>query len=85
MDKEFLTQLVNLFAPEGIWAVLSLVLIFYILWRQEKRDEQLDAREKKREARQDAHDLKYQEAISKLADSFEELEEIRKILDAKLH
>ena len=34
-----LSTLIEIFAPEGVWAVLSLVLIFYIIHRQDKRDE----------------------------------------------
>ena len=45
-------ELISIFAPEGIWAVLSLSLIFYIIKGQEHRDE-----------RQDERDKKYQETI----------------------
>ena len=34
-----LLTLFDFLAPEGVWAVLSLVLIFYIIHRQDKRDE----------------------------------------------
>lgn len=74
MDQTFFAQILDLFAPEGVWAILSLMLIFYILWRQEKRDEQLDEREKERDSR----DMKYQDSLSKLADAYEKMEKILK-------
>ncbi len=42
-----LENFIEYFAPEGIWAVLSLMLIFYIIKAQEKRDLRQDEREQK--------------------------------------
>lgn len=39
-------QILNLAASQGIWALLSVVLIFYILKAQEKRDSKQEEREK---------------------------------------
>lgn len=66
-------ELISYFAPEGVWAVLSLCLIFYIIKGQEKRD-----------ARQDERDQKYQNIIADLSKSLQDVSEIKKILDEKL-
>lgn len=79
-----LQELMGIFAPEGVWAVLSLVLIAYILRRQEKRDERQNLREEKRDNLQGIRDKKHQESIAKLANAFEELEEIKRILSETL-
>lgn len=62
-------QLVNLFAPEGVWAILSLFLILYIIRTQEKRD-----------AKQDARDQKYQDIVADLSEALKDLHEIKEIL-----
>lgn len=67
-----ITDLIEMFAPEGVWAVLSLILIFYIIRTQEKRD-----------CKQDERDMKYQDIIAKLTDSLRDLKEIKNILDNK--
>jgi len=60
-------------ATQGIWAVLSISLIFYILKNQEKRDMAQEAREKK-----------YQEIISSLTEKLNTMEDIKKdILEIK--
>ncbi|MDD4700344.1 MAG: BhlA/UviB family holin-like peptide, partial [Oscillospiraceae bacterium] len=59
---------------EGVWAVLSLVLIFYIIKNQEKRD-----------TRQDERDKKYQNIIENLSKLLREMNEIKNILDKKLN
>jgi len=59
-------ELVKLALSQGIWAALSIVLIFYILKAQEKRDMIQEEREKK-----------YQEIISRLSEKFNLLEDIR--------
>ena len=46
MNKEFF----DLVATQGIWALLSVSLIFYILKAQEKRDELQEKREAKYQA-----------------------------------
>ncbi|SHJ35802.1 BhlA/UviB family holin-like peptide [Lutispora thermophila] len=52
---------------QGIWAALSIVLIFYILKAQEKRDTTQEEREKR-----------YQEIISNLSEKINLLEEVRR-------
>ncbi len=60
---------------QGIWAVLSIFLLFYILKAQEKRDLKQDEREKN-----------YQDIISKLTDKFNIVEDMRKdVEDIKSH
>ncbi len=60
-------ELLNLASTQGIWAALSIVLIFYILKAQERRD-----------IRQDDRDHKYQKIILELT---EKLEITKQILD----
>ena len=45
--KVEINDFISYFAPEGVWAILSLILIFYIIKGQEKRDERQDERDKK--------------------------------------
>lgn len=68
-----IADFIRYFAPEGIWAILSLMLIFYIIKNQEKRDE-----------RQDERDAKYQSTISDLAKALQDMNEIKKMLEQKL-
>lgn len=63
MEKEILTQAVS----QGIWAVLSIFLLFYILKAQEKRDMKQEEREKN-----------YQDIITKLTDKFDIVDEVKK-------
>lgn len=63
-----MTNLIEMFAPEGVWAVLSLILIFYIIITQEKRD-----------LKQDERDMKYQDIIWSLTDSLRDLKDIKNI------
>lgn len=51
-------DLLSFFVGDGIWALLSGILIFYILKAQEKRDD-----------RQDARDIQYQTIISNLSET----------------
>ncbi len=44
---------------QGIWTVLTVVLLFYIIRTQERRDEKQDEREKK-----------YQELLNSLSEKF---------------
>lgn len=60
-------EVIKLAASQGIWAVLSIVLIFYILKAQETRDSNQEEREKN-----------YQTIISSLSDKFNILESIQK-------
>ncbi|WP_279146121.1 BhlA/UviB family holin-like peptide [Clostridium tyrobutyricum] len=59
-------EILKLASSQGIWAVLSVVLIFYILKAQEKRDGKQEEREKN-----------YQEIISKLTDKFNIVEDVK--------
>lgn len=81
---ETFTKLVEIFAPEGVWAVLSLILIFYIIRRQEKRDERQYERMEKKEAKQDAREKKYMDSIAKLTEGMNDIAEIKKLLNEKL-
>lgn len=60
-------KILELASTQGIWAVLSVVLIFYILKNQEKRD-----------LRQEDRENKYQEIISNLTDKFNLVEDVKK-------
>ncbi len=60
-------QLIKLASNQGIWAALSVALIFYILKTQEKRDDKQDQREKN-----------YQDIISKLTEKFNIIENVKK-------
>ena len=62
MEKVLQLELDN-----GIWAALSIILIFYILKAQEKRD-----------LRQDEREEKYQKIISELTEKFYIVEEVKK-------
>lgn len=55
---------------QGIWAALFVVLLFYILKKQEERDEKAEERE-----------TKYQEIIGKLTDKFSILEDVKKDIE----
>ncbi len=63
MENEVLKIAVN----QGLWAVLFVVLLFYILKQQEKRDKKSEEREGK-----------YQDIINKLTDKFSILEDVKK-------
>jgi hypothetical protein len=62
-----LEEAIQVALDHGIWAGLSMILIFYILKAQEKRDLRQDEREKN-----------YQEIISSLTEKFYIIEEIKK-------
>ena len=53
-------------SSQGIWTVLTVALIFYILKNQEKRD-----------IRQEEREIKYQNIISKLTEKLNLVEEIK--------
>jgi membrane protein implicated in regulation of membrane protease activity len=61
------SELLKLAASQGIWAALSVALIFYILKAQEKRDVTQEEREKN-----------YQSIISKLTERFNIVEDVKK-------
>jgi len=52
---------------QGVWAILSIFLIFYILKAQEKRDVKQEEREKN-----------YQDVISHLTDKLRIVDEVKK-------
>lgn len=60
-------KLVDLAWNQGIWAALSVVLIFYILKQQEKRDKAQDERERK-----------YQDVITDLTGNLNVVQEVKK-------
>ena len=69
-------KLIEMAATQGIWALLSIALIFYILKAQEKRD-----------VRQEERETNYQNIIAGLSDKLNlvediktEISEIKKIL-----
>jgi len=63
MESEILKAALS----QGIWAVLSIFLLFYILKAQEKRDMKQEEREKN-----------YQDIITKLTDKFDIVDEVKK-------
>lgn len=63
MENEILKTALS----QGIWAVLSIFLLFYILKAQEKRDMKQEEREKN-----------YQDIITKLTDKFDIVDEVKK-------
>lgn len=60
-------EIIDIAASQGVWAGLAVVLIFYILKQQEKRDKKQEAREKN-----------YQDIINKLTDKFNIIEDVKK-------
>ncbi|EJT5915586.1 hypothetical protein N2W46_002954 [Clostridium perfringens] len=59
-------ELIKLASSQGIWVALSVVLIFYILKAQEKRDLKQEEREEK-----------YQKIIKNLTDKLKVIENIK--------
>lgn len=55
-------ELIKIVSTQGVWAVLSFMLIFYILKAQERRDNKQEEREKK-----------YQDIIEQLTEKFEKI------------
>ncbi|CUO89374.1 MAG: BhlA/UviB family holin-like peptide [Clostridium butyricum] len=53
-------EIIQIVSSQGVWALLSFLLIYYIVKAQEKRDEKQDEREKN-----------YQVLISELTEKFE--------------
>lgn len=66
MEQEVLKMAMQ----QGMWAVLFVVLLFYILKKQEERDKKAEEREGK-----------YQEIIGKLTDKFSILEDVKKDIE----
>lgn len=69
-----LENILSYFSAEGVWAVLSVFLIFYIIKDQDKRDQ-----------RQALREDKYQEVIANLTTSLKDVAEIKEMLKEKLH
>lgn len=63
-------QLVELVSSQGIWACLTVILFFYTLRTQEKRDAKQEEREKK-----------YQDIICQLTDKLNILGDIKKDIE----
>lgn len=61
------SEIIKIASTQGIWAVLSASLIFYILKTQEKRDEKLDQKV-----------VNYQDIISKLTEKITVIEDVQK-------
>ncbi|WFD08697.1 BhlA/UviB family holin-like peptide [Tepidibacter hydrothermalis] len=59
-------KIIELASSQGIWTVLTVALIFYILKNQEKRD-----------LRQEEREIKYQNIISKLTEKLNLVEDIK--------
>ncbi len=59
-------KIIEMASSQGIWTVLTVALIFYILKNQEKRD-----------IRQEEREIKYQNIISKLTEKLNLVEEIK--------
>ncbi|AYF54535.1 hypothetical protein G8S49_10895 [Clostridium botulinum C] len=62
-------EILKLASSQGIWAALSVVLIFYILKAQEKRDLKQEQREEN-----------YQRIIKNLTDKLHLIEDVKKDL-----
>lgn len=60
-------NLIKIASTQGVWAALSVVLIFYILKAQEKRDFKQEEREKN-----------YQDIIKRLTEKFNIVEDVKK-------
>lgn len=54
------SEIIEVFASKGVWTLLSVLLIYYILKKQEERDKRQENREKN-----------YQKIISELTSKFE--------------
>ena len=63
-------DIIKIASTQGLWAVLTVILIFYILKSQEKIDEKQEKREKN-----------YQNIISKLTDKFNIMEGVKNDVD----
>ncbi|MEF9935002.1 MAG: BhlA/UviB family holin-like peptide [Clostridium sp.] len=65
------SEVIKLALSQGIWAVISVFLILYILKNQEKRDIKQDEREKS-----------YQDIISNLTDKLNLIENVKKDVES---
>lgn len=69
-----LESILTYFSAEGVWAILSVFLIFYIIKDQDKRDERQAQREEK-----------YQEVIAGLTTALKDVAEIKEMLKEKFN
>ncbi len=60
------SEILRIFASQGVWALLSLTLILYILKTQEKRD-----------TRQEEREINYQNIIISLTKELEVLDSLK--------
>ncbi|PHS28564.1 MAG: hypothetical protein COA82_13430 [Alkaliphilus sp.] len=68
-------EVLQIAATHGIWAFLSVSLIFYILKNQEKRD-----------VKQEQREIKYQEIISALTERLNIIDDIKEdVLEIKMN
>lgn len=64
------SEVIKIASTQGIWAVLSIILILYILKAQENRDKKQDLRENN-----------YQDIISKLTNKFNVIEDVKQDIE----
>lgn len=64
------SDIIKIASTQGLWAILTVILIFYILKSQEKIDEKQEKRGKN-----------YQNIISKLTDKFNIMEGVKNDVD----
>ena len=62
------SEILQLASTQGIWTVLSVILLFYIIRNQEKRDQKQDQRESK-----------YQDLLQKLTEQLDIVKDIKRL------
>lgn len=68
-------EIIKLASSQGIWAALSVALIFYVIKTQDKRD-----------LRQEEREQSYQKIISSLTDKLNIVEDVKKdVSEIKQH
>ncbi|MGL5258322.1 MAG: BhlA/UviB family holin-like peptide [Proteocatella sp.] len=68
-------EIIKLASSQGIWAALSVALIFYVIKTQDKRD-----------LRQEEREQSYQKIISSLTDNLNIVEDVKKdVAEIKQH
>lgn len=68
------SEVLKLATQQGLWAVLFVALLFYVLKQQERRDAKADEREKNYQSTID----KNQSIIQELAENLNVVEEVKK-------